>query len=105
METSFKAAVLKIVNSIPKGKLMSYGQIAAAAGSPRSARQVGGILSKFDGSYDLPWWRVVNHKGLITIKGNAFSTSKMQKELLEVEGIVVDDDLKIDIKKYRYFPT
>ncbi len=100
--TSFKQNVLAIIAKIPKGKVMSYGQIAAYAGSPRAARQVGGILRASDESYNLPWWRVLNTQGHISIKGNWYATPEMQKTLLEKEGIDVGNDFKIDIEKYRY---
>ncbi len=101
-DTGFKARVLEIVTSIPQGKVMSYGQVAAYAGSPRAARQVGGILSRFDGSSNLPWWRVLNSAGHISIKGNMFCTPELQKQLLEGDGLTVSPDLTLDIEKYRY---
>jgi methylated-DNA-protein-cysteine methyltransferase-like protein len=102
--TQFKQTVLTIIASIPKGKVMSYGQIAAHAGSPRAARQVGGILRASSDSDRLPWWRVLNNEGRITIKGNWFATKELQKSLLEKEGIIVNKDFKLDIERYRFRP-
>jgi methylated-DNA-protein-cysteine methyltransferase related protein len=98
----FRERVIAVVHAIPKGKVMSYGQVAAAAGWPRGARQVGWILHEHDGKDDLPWWRVVNNQGQLTIKGNMFSTAELQKQLLEAEGIAIDADFSFDIEKYRY---
>lgn len=98
----FKEKVLSFVSKIPKGQVASYGQIAAALGSPRSARQVGWVLrgSDFPGKL-FPWWRVVNNKGEISIKGNPTATKQQQKTLLEKEGIKVSSEFTLDIEKYR----
>lgn len=83
---------------------MSYGQVAAAAGSPRAARQVGGILRHYDGDDSLPWWRVVNNTGTISIKGNFIATPERQRELLLKEGIKVNSEYNLNIDKYRFIP-
>jgi len=100
---SFKENVIAFVKSIPKGKVASYGQVAAYAGSPRAARQVGGILRALDASRDnIPWWRVINNAGIISIKGNWTATKELQKELLIKEGIEVTKDYTINMDKYRF---
>lgn len=82
---------------------MSYGQVAAAAGSPRAARQVGGILraSSLD---TLPWWRVINNAGYISIKGSFEATPQVQKSLLVQEGVPVSIEMQVDIDAYRHNP-
>lgn len=100
---NFKELVKKYVQKIPKGKLVSYGQVAAACGSPRAARQVGWMLHSLDGDNSVPWWRVINNGGYISIKGNTYSTPLAQKKLIEDEGIAVAEDLKIDLEKHRYY--
>ncbi len=103
---NFKERVLKAVQSVPRGKVASYGQVAAVCGSPRAARQVGQILMRLEWDSTVPWWRVINNEGRISIKGNAYATKALQKQLLEKERIVVSNDLKIDIAKYRFhFPS
>jgi methylated-DNA-protein-cysteine methyltransferase related protein len=99
----FKQYVIKIINSIPEGRVASYGQVAAMAGSPRAARQVGGILNRLDDGSLVPWWRVINNTGKITIKDAQF-TPFDQKERLESEGVIVSNSYHIDINKYRYMP-
>ncbi len=102
---NFREQVIEVVKKIPKGRVVSYGQVAAACGSPRAARQVGWMLRTLDGNNQIPWWRVINNAGYISIKGNEIATPLLQKNFLEHENITVTDDLKIDIKKYRYhFP-
>jgi len=100
---NFRQQVIAFVKKIPKGKVASYGQVAAACGHPRAPRQVGAILRGLnisDGK--IPWWRVVNNKGLISIKGNWTATKELQRDLLVKEGIKVSDGFILDMEKYRY---
>ena len=100
---NFKIRVLAFIKLVPKGKVVSYGQVAAAAGSPFAARQVGTILRGLDSSAgDIPWWRVLNNQGEISIKGNWTATKELQKALLIKEGVAVSTDFRLDIKKYRW---
>jgi len=99
----YQKSILTVVQSIPYGKVMSYGQVAAYIGKPKEAREVGWMLQKLDA--DFPWWRVLNNAGLISIKDNPQVNAQMQKELLEKEGIVVDGDFKLDMSTYRYYPN
>jgi len=98
---TFKDKVISTVKSIPKGKVLSYGAVASMAGSPRAARQVGFILRQADPG-SLPWWRVVNSKGQVSIKGNLEASKELQKKLLEEEGVVVDNNYKLDLVKYYW---
>jgi methylated-DNA-protein-cysteine methyltransferase related protein len=103
---NFKEQVIEVVRKIPRGKVVSYGQVAAAIGQPRAARQVGWALHTLDGDNSVPWWRVINNEGRISIKGNMMSTPLAQKKYLESEGVSVAEDLSIDIQKYRHhFPA
>jgi methylated-DNA-protein-cysteine methyltransferase-like protein len=96
----FTLEVIKIIQSIPKGHVMTYGQIAQQAGSPRGARQVVRILHSLSKAYDLPWHRVINAKGEIALTNEEYRF--MQKLYLENEGIIVDDNHLIDLEIYRY---
>lgn len=103
---TFKEQVVEAVRKIPRGKVVSYGQVAAVVGKPRAARQVGWALHTLDGDDSIPWWRVINNLGYISIKGNMMSTPLAQKNYLQSEGVEVTDDLQINIEKYRHhFPT
>ncbi len=102
--SKFKENVHKAVNSVPYGSVASYGQIALMVGVPRAAIQVGWVLNRAAGKYELPWWRIINNAGRISIKG-CIHTPLDQKKLLEKEGIIVNNDLTLDIEKYRYRPT
>lgn len=101
----FKQRVIDIVRAIPYGKVASYGQVALFAGVPRAARQVGWVLNSTEGKIDLPWWRVINNKGRITIKGTKFNDRQLQRKLLQAEKVEVTDDFDIAIEQYRWRVT
>ncbi len=101
---------------------MSYGQIAAALGRPRAAREVGWALRATGGAtggnagggasrgadaragYKVPWWRVINSQGKISIKNNWDSTPEQQRQLLEADGVAVSDNFAVDLNLYRFDP-
>lgn len=97
---SFKQRVIDIIRLIPHGKVVSYGQIALYAGLPRAAREVGWILKA--SKDDMPWWRVLNNSGRISIEGNWEADKTLQSKLLSAEDIVVREDFTLDIEKYRW---
>lgn len=101
-QSTFTQKVIQVIKSIPFSKVVSYGQVAAYVGFPRAARQVGWTLRSIKDSNSLPWWRVINSKGRISIEGNLYNDKHLQKKLLESEGIVISSDFKIDIEKYRF---
>ncbi|MCP3698025.1 MAG: MGMT family protein [Aliivibrio sp.] len=74
---------------VPKGRVITYGQLAALAGFPNHSRHVGKILSKLPKETQLPWYRVVNAQGKISLQGDRF---ERQKQLLEEENILIKDD-------------
>lgn len=99
----FKQKVIYIIRMIPYAKVASYGQVALYAGTPRSAREVGWILNSTEGSpIDLPWWRVVNNKGYLSIRGTVMNDKEVQKKLLRAEGIEVTDGFMLDMETYRW---
>jgi methylated-DNA-protein-cysteine methyltransferase related protein len=100
--TPFQQTVYNVVQLVPPGMVVSYGQVAAYIGAPRAARQVGWAMRSMEGEPDFPWWRVINNAGKITIKGNQFATAKLQKELLQAEGVEVNNEYELDIARYRF---
>jgi len=102
--TSFEQSVLDIVRKIPKGKVMSYGQIAKYIGAPKASREVGWAMHSLGGTSNFPWWRVLNSKGKITIKEKSDSGPDTQQRLLEAEGVEFDNGHKMDMEKYQYHP-
>ena len=99
---SFKDQVIQIIQQIPYGKVTSYGAVAALAGSPRSAREVGYLLHSLTEKHNLPWQRVINKKGYISIRGGDVNMKNLQKQLLEQEGVEVSEDFMVDLKKYGW---
>ncbi|MEC0241165.1 MGMT family protein [Paenibacillus dokdonensis] len=94
----FTMLVIEQIKAIPAGKVMTYGGIAAAAGSPRAARQVVRILHSMSGKYQLPWHRVVNAKGEIALMDD--ESRFMQQSLLKDEGVEFIRDGRIDLSVY-----
>ena len=95
--TPFTQEVISIIRSIPKGKVMSYKQIAIYAGNHRAARQVSRILHSCTQKYNLPWHRVVNSQGKISLQGDAYF---LQLELLQSEGIEFGVGDRIDLQRF-----
>ncbi len=95
----FTRAVVETIRSIPSGRVMSYGQVAAVSGSPRGARQVVRILHTLSRKYDLPWHRVVNIRGEIALDEHGGGE---QQERLEAEGVEFGLEGKIDLSRYRH---
>lgn len=98
--TPFTARVVQVIQSIPEGKVMTYGQIAACAGSPRAARQVVRILHSMSGKLQLPWHRVVNKQGEIALKED--ESKSLQMLLLESEGVELLMGNRVDLAVYQW---
>jgi uncharacterized protein YeaO (DUF488 family)/alkylated DNA nucleotide flippase Atl1 len=78
------------VSRIPKGRVATYGQVAEVAGLPRRARLVGRALRELDEGSDVPWHRVVNAKGTISLRGDLLDHEGLQEQLLRREGVDFD---------------
>lgn len=103
MEENFFERVYAIAKQIPEGKVTSYGAIAKALGTTRSARMVGWAMNASHNRDDIPAHRVVNRKGLLSGKHHFDGTNLMQ-QLLENEGIEVVDNQIVDFEKYFWNP-
>ncbi len=92
--------IYALIRRIPAGKVASYGQIARWLGWPRGARTVGWALRALtDDAGDVPWHRVINSQGRISLDAEG---TRVQRELLEAEGIVFDATGRIDLKTYAW---
>ncbi len=91
--------IYQVVQTIPKGCVATYGQVALLAGNPRWARVVGYALHVNPRPGEIPCHRVVNREGKVAA-AFAFGGGETQRELLEKEGIVFELDGHIDLKKY-----
>ena len=100
VESSFKERVEILVAQIPKGRVMTYGQIAALCGKANAAQIVGGIAHF--GNHSLPWQRVVNRYGGLA---SGYPGGRQgHKQVIGAEGIKVSKDYAIDINKYIWWP-
>ena len=91
--------IYEVVKSIPEGKVATYGQVALLAGNPRWARVVGYALHVNPYPGIIPCHRVVNREGGVA-PGFAFGGEGIQRQLLELEGIVFEPNGRIDLEKY-----
>lgn len=96
---NFFERVYEIVRQIPEGKVTSYGAIAKALGTARSARMVGWAMNASHTIEDVPAHRVVNRIGMLSGKHHFDGTNLMQ-QLLENEGIEVVDNQIVDFEKH-----
>lgn len=104
---NFYDQVYAVVRRIPRGKVTSYGRIAEMLGRPRAARAVGYALNALKDKQgnsnhaNIPWQRVVNSQGRISIVNREHSAQR-QAEILRIEGVVVSDDLRINLDIYLW---
>lgn len=104
---NFYEQVYAVVRRVPRGKVTSYGRIANILGHPNAARAVGYALNALKDKPDdptfepVPWQRVVNSQGRISIV-NREHGANVQAEILRAEGVVVSEELKIDLKVYLW---
>ncbi len=97
----FEERVLEIVRAIPRGRVLTYGQVALLVGAPRGARQVGRVL--YYSGRSAPWQRVINRfGGLSTYK---IGSGAEQRRLLEAEGVEFRPDGTVELEKYRWHPS
>ncbi len=97
------ARAKEIIKSIPQGRVMSYGLVASYAGNPQGARQVARLLHSSSQKENLPWHRVVNRNGRISLK--PFQGYEIQKQLLDNEGIIFLKDDSIDFGTFLWHPV
>jgi methylated-DNA-protein-cysteine methyltransferase related protein len=103
-DESFFELVFHVVRQIPRGRVTSYGAIAAALGTKLSARMVGWAMnSAHNVKPKVPAHRVVNRNGWLTGKMH-FAYPEQMQELLEKEGVMVSDDAVVDFKKKFWDP-
>jgi len=102
MTTLFTSRAKELIRQIPLGKVTTYGMVAAHSGNPRAARQVARILHSSSRKDKLPWHRVVNRDGRISLK--PFRGYEIQKQLLQQEGVVFAQNDIIDFNTFLWQP-
>jgi methylated-DNA-protein-cysteine methyltransferase related protein len=94
------ARILAAVRKIPRGKVSTYGNIAEVAGLPRRARLVGTVLRQTPDSRGLPWYRVMNAGGRISLPAGSDAYAR-QKGRLEAEGVIFRGE-RVDLQRYGW---
>lgn len=101
---SFNELIYALVRHIPPGKVLNYGRVAEMLEVPQGARAVGWAMGALKGNaHGVPWHRVVNAQGRISIKGSPQGAAE-QRARLEAEGIVFDDKDTLDMETYLWNP-
>ena len=101
VDAKFKSRVYEIVAQIPKGKVMTYGQVAAQAGAAWASWEVGQIAHS--GPSNLPWQRVVNKNGGLA-RGYTAGGYAAHKRDLEADDVFVDENYRVDLEKLLWQP-
>lgn len=99
----FHRLVYRLVHQVPRGKVVTYGQVAAILGRPRAARAVGRALGVLHGPllHLVPWQRVVNAAGRCSRRRDGFA-AEAQRERLHIEGVRFDRHGRVDLARFRW---
>jgi methylated-DNA-protein-cysteine methyltransferase-like protein len=104
LSRSFSAQVAHVVREVPRGRVVTYGQVALMVGKPGAARQVGWVLRTLPEGSRVPWHRVINARGMVSSRGIPLAED-IQRELLRREGVRFNDSGRVDLKRYRWDGT
>jgi methylated-DNA-protein-cysteine methyltransferase-like protein len=102
--STFHERVCFVVSLIPAGRVTTYGRIARALGSPRSARMVGWVMSSLPSGHDLPAHRVVNHVGFLS-GAEAWGNPEIMRDLLLEEGVPFREEWVVDLDACLWDPA
>jgi methylated-DNA-protein-cysteine methyltransferase-like protein len=94
--------IYAVVRRIPRGRVATYGQVARLAGRPGHARQVGYALAALEVDSEVPWHRVVNARGRISLRGDGHAAA-MQRARLEVEGVAFSAGA-LSLRRFQWRP-
>ncbi len=100
---TFYDQVYAFVRLVPNGRVVTYGQVAVLLGAPTASRAVGYALHNLPGGSDVPWWRVINAQGRISLKGRGTSAD-LQLAMLKDEGVSFDDTDRTLLSDFRWWP-
>lgn len=98
----FTQCVIETIRAIPEGRVCTYGLLAASCGNPGAARQVSRILHSCSEKEELPWHRVVNREGRISLTGPG---RDLQIALLTAEGVAVSKGGSLDLGRFLWVPA
>lgn len=97
---NFSQRAYAAVRLVPYGRVATYGAIASIMGHPRGARGVGDALSALPEDTDVPWWRIINRLGRISIRTP--TRAAIQRVLIEGEGVVFGEDGGVDLARFGW---
>lgn len=100
--TPFTAAVYRATSLVPAGRVTTYGMIAAMVGRPMAARAVGYALRALPADTEVPWHRVINAAGRISLKARHPHETDRQRQRLEREGVSFDAEDRIDLRRFGW---
>ncbi|MFK4763767.1 MGMT family protein [Desulfobaculum sp. SPO524] len=99
----FTRRIIEVIRRIPRGRVATYGGVARLAGNARAARQVTRVLHTLSQKEGLPWQRVINREGRISLRpGAGYET---QRRALQAEGVHVDDTGRVNLEEYLWTPN
>lgn len=105
MAEGFFEAVFDVARNIPRGRVMTYGQIARLLGRPGAARMVGYAMHGCRPKDKVPWHRVINGRGRISAGDGAdIRRPLLQRKMLEAEGVFFDDSGRCDLAEWQWRP-
>ena len=96
---NFYQEVYRLTRQIPAGRVTTYGTLAAMLGRPMAPRAVGYALRALGDDTDVPWHRVINAGGTISLRGRDPRETDLQRALLEHEGVLFDDEGRVDLRR------
>ena len=99
---SLYSVIYAVVSRIPRGRVATYGQVARLAGLPNHARLVGYALNALREGSRVPWQRVVNAKGMISLRRSGSGHDVLQRLMLRREGVLFDRKGFIDLAAFRW---
>jgi methylated-DNA-protein-cysteine methyltransferase related protein len=103
--TSTYERIYAVVRRIPRGRVATYGQVAALAGLPGQARLVGYALHALTSGTGVPWQRVINARGSVSARGTQSGGALTQRMILEREGVAFDGAGRVSLDRFRWKPT
>lgn len=95
------AAIYRVIRGIPRGRVATYGQVALLCGLPGRARQVGYALHALPHGSPVPWQRVLNARGELSLDDEA---GERQRKLLTGEGVEFDERGRVDLRRFQWKP-
>jgi methylated-DNA-protein-cysteine methyltransferase-like protein len=102
--SSIRQRIYSAVRRVPRGKVATYGQIAEIAGLEGHARQVGYAMAALATSSALPWHRIINAEGRVSMRSTGAGSTIVQRQLLEREGVVFDGGGRVSLARFRWKP-